>query len=51
MFGLSMYKQKIPVRYNSSDVLVQIPSQYDPAKYIAEIFPIWDDAPENVNFG
>jgi hypothetical protein len=31
-------------------MLVQIPSQYDATKYIAEIFAIRDDAPENMYF-
>ena len=46
-----MYKQKVPVRYDSGNSLVQIPSQYDSGKYIAEIFAIWDDTPENIDFG
>ncbi len=50
MFGLNIYKQKVPVRYDTGNILVQIPSQYDATKYIAEIFAIWDDTPENVNF-
>lgn len=49
-FGLNVYKQKVPVRYDTGDVLVQIPSQYDPNKYIAEIFAIRDTTPEAVNF-
>ena len=49
-FGLSMYKQKVPVRYDAGNALVQIPSQYNASKYIAEIFAIWDDTPEAVSF-
>lgn len=49
-FWLNVYKQKIPVRYDSWNSLIQIPSQYDSGKYIAEIFAIWDDTPESVNF-
>jgi len=46
-----MYKQKIPVRYESGNVQpVQIPSQYDANKYIAEVFAIRDTTPENVYF-
>ncbi len=51
MFGLNMYKQKVPVRYTSgSSSLTQLTSQYDPNKYIAEVLPIWDDQPEGVFF-
>lgn len=45
-----MYKQKIPVRYESGGTLIQIPSQYDANKYIAEMFAIRDDDPESVFF-
>lgn len=46
-----MYKQKIPVRYDSGVTApVQIPSQYDATKYIAEVFAIRDNTPEGVNF-
>jgi len=45
-----MYKQKIPVRYDSGNALIQIPSQYDANKYIAEIFAIRDDTPEGMTF-
>jgi len=45
-----MYKQKVPVRYDSGNTLVQIPSQYDPTKYIAELFAIRDTTPEGVSF-
>ncbi|MEI6119345.1 MAG: hypothetical protein WCP92_09465 [bacterium] len=42
-----MYKQKIPVRYESGNTQpVQIPTQYDANKYIAEIFAIRDNTPE-----
>ena len=50
MFWLNMYKQKVPVRYDSGNTLVQIPSQYDPTKYIAELFAIRDTTPEGVSF-
>lgn len=45
-----MYKQKIPVRYDSTNMLIQMSSQYDAAKYIGEISAIRDATPENVNF-
>jgi hypothetical protein len=45
-----MYKQKVPVRYESGGTLAEISSQYDPSKYIAEIFAIRDNTPEGVNF-
>ena len=46
-FWLHMYKQKIPVRYESGNTQpVQIPTQYDANKYIAEIFAIRDNTPE-----
>jgi hypothetical protein len=45
-----MYKQKIPVRYNSGNSLIQIPSQYDVTKYIAEVFAIRDNTPEGMTF-
>jgi len=45
-----MYKQKIPVRYESGSTQpIQIPSQYDSGKYIAEVFAIRDTTPEGVN--
>ena len=50
MFGLDMYKQKIPVRYDNGNILITIPSQYDATKYIAEVFAIRDDTPESVTF-
>lgn len=40
VFGSYMYKQKIPVRYTNGNTLVQLPSQYDSTKYIAEPFAI-----------
>ena len=50
-FGLNMYKQKTPVRYDSGVTApVSIPSQYDANKYIAEVFAIRDNTPEWVNF-
>lgn len=49
-FGLNMYKQKVPVRYSSWNSLIQIPSQYNSGKYIAEISAIRDTTPEGVNF-
>lgn len=49
-FGLNVYKQKVPVRYTSGNSLIQIPSQYDASKYIAEFFAIRDTTPENVHF-
>ncbi|MEI6773408.1 MAG: hypothetical protein WCL18_00835 [bacterium] len=45
-----MYKQKVPVRYDSGNVLIQIPSQYDSTKYIAEMFASRDNTPEGVTF-
>ena len=45
-----MYKQTLPFRYDSGNTLVEIPSQYDATKYIAEVFAIWDTTPENVYF-
>jgi len=50
VFGLNMYKQKVPVRYDSGNVLIQIPSQYDSTKYIAEMFASRDNTPEGVTF-
>lgn len=50
IFGLNMYKQKVPVRYTSGDTLVEITSQYDASKYIAEVFAAQDNTPEGVNF-
>lgn len=51
MFGLNMYKQKVPVKYISGSTQpVEITSQYDDSKYIAEFFAIRDDEPENVAF-
>lgn len=38
IFGSNMYKQKIPVRYTNENNLIQVPSQYDSTKYIAEPF-------------
>lgn len=49
-FGLNMYKQKVPVRYDSGNVLVKIPSQYDSGKYIAEVFAVRDNTPEGMIF-
>ncbi len=51
MFGLGIYKQSIPIRYESGNTQpVQIPSQYDANKYIAELFAIRDTYPEYVGF-
>lgn len=51
MFGLGIYKQSIPIRYESGNTQpVQIPSQYDANKYIAELFAIRDTHPEYVGF-
>ncbi len=50
MFWLNLYKQGIPVRYDDNDILVEISSQYDASKYIAEVFAIRDDYPENISF-
>jgi len=49
-FGLNMYKQKIPVKYDTTNMLIQMSSQYDSTKYIGEISAIRDTTPENVNF-
>ncbi|MEI6671894.1 MAG: hypothetical protein WCL02_00570 [bacterium] len=49
-FGLYMYKQKVPVRYTTGNNLIQLPTQYDSNKYIAEVSAIWDTTPESVNF-
>ena len=49
-FGLNIYKQKVPVRYDSGNNLIQIPLQYDASKYIAEIFAIRDTTPEGMIF-
>lgn len=49
LFGANIYKQALPVAYSGSSI-IPLPSQYDPSKYIAEIFPIRDTTPENVNF-
>jgi hypothetical protein len=45
-----MHKQSIPVRYTTLGGLLEIPSQYDASKYIAEKFAIRDETPENVSF-
>ncbi len=49
-FGLHIYKQALPKRYETGGALTSIPSQYDANKYIAEVFAIWDDEPEGVYF-
>ncbi len=49
-FGLNMYKQNIPVRYSNWNTLIQIPSQHDPSKYIAEMSAIRDTTPEGMSF-
>ena len=53
MYGLNMYKQSIPVKYESgSSELVELPaSYYDVTKYIGEISAVWDDVAENISFG
>jgi hypothetical protein len=45
-----MYKQIVPVRYDSVNTLIEASSQYDSGKYIAEVFAIRDDEPENIYF-
>lgn len=51
MFGLGMYKQSMPIRYESGNMQpLEIPSQYDDTKYIAEFFAIRDTHPEYVGF-
>jgi len=49
-FGLDMHKQSIPVKYTTGGSLVPIPSQYDTNKFIAEIFAVRDETPENMSF-
>ncbi len=49
-FGLNIYKQAMPKRYETGGTLTSIPSQYDANKYIAEVFAIRDDDPEEVYF-
>ena len=50
MFGLNIYKQELPYRYDTGNVFTDIPSQYDASKYIAEVFAIRDTAPDFMTF-
>ncbi len=50
LFGLNMYKQKVPVRYITWNALIQLSSQYDTNKYIAETAAIRDTTPEWMTF-
>ncbi len=50
IFGLNVYKQKTPVRYTTGSTLIQLPSQYDSTKYIAETSALNDTTPESMSF-
>lgn len=50
LFGANIYKQTLPYRYNASDAMEPIPTQYDSGKYIAEIFAIRDTNLDSVVF-
>lgn len=50
LFGASIYKQTLPYRYDDSNAIIPLPSQYDSGKYIAEIFAIRDTILEDVAF-
>jgi len=48
-FGLNIYKQVQPFRYDSGRNLLPILDQYDTSKYIAEVFPIRVTFPEGLD--
>lgn len=50
LFGPNIYKQIMPVSYDNSNNIIQLSTQYDPTKYIAEVFSILDETPEGVSF-